>query len=651
MNFKFPSSLENPPPNPPFNSNPNPNSSYFTHQSIQAGYVANDVSRREIVGFPATGDVTRREYDGYTAAGDVGRRHYDGYAAAGDVPWREFDYSRNAASLRQREIEKDRIRAEIIAEEMMRRSLEEEVRREMIRDRELGFRYEKPEFGVGGSGSMGANFEYRGRGGASSYRDVEYGGGYHAMPVRRDRVVSGGGSGSGSGSGSGRRSGVMLREITEDKAVVLAKPRSNLSDLKRKTMMPSVGGAMDVYKKPKEGWSCALCQITTTSEQGLKDHYRGKKHQARESGTLPHMTGFGTVPLPKILSTNTVKPLTLLKRPSNPSLKNEGKSGVGSSLTNVGNSTTRKTNHIPLKVKRTSLIKKGNVKGKAPATVNRGNGNKKFPYFCEMCQIGSNSTIVFDAHMKGKKHLANLSVFNKTDETIEAEASLQKALTDEKKGEAKTPIIGGVGKPRKKYRYFCKMCQVGADSMIVFDTHKKGKRHAANLSLLNKTDEPAQVDALPDLARTEEYKELAAVETLMMGEPNKISGDQLASVETVMTGEPEETSGEQLAAVETLSEGEPDEPSEGEPEEPSEEEPEETSEGEPEEPSEAESEEPSEAEPEEFSEGEPEETSEEHKVADVSRPENGDKLLEIEGEGTLASKMTNQGSASSNIAS
>ena len=29
-------------------------------------------------------------------------------------------------------------------------------------------------------------------------------------------------------------------------------------------------------------WSCALCQVSTTSEAGLNQHLKGKKHKAKQ---------------------------------------------------------------------------------------------------------------------------------------------------------------------------------------------------------------------------------------------------------------------------------------------------------------------------------------------------------------------------------
>ncbi|KAH9618010.1 hypothetical protein KSS87_016399 [Heliosperma pusillum] len=502
MNFKFPSSLDNNPPNPNYNGNPN--SSYFTQQAIRAGYANDDVNRREINGFTATSDVRRHELERYTTESDVRRREFDYSSKPVDV------IGSNPVDVRgsmEREMAKERIRAEIIAEENMRnRLLEDEVRRELMRERELGFRHR--DFGIGGSTGFirmdpfARNYEHRDRGGSSggsgvwSHREVEYGVGFNTMPYNRDyrdyRVARGSGSGVSIHEIKEVDRDVHPHGVSKDKAIVLAKSSANLAYLKRKTMMPPVGGAAEVFKKQKtkEHWRCALCQVTATSERGLKDHFQGKKHQANEKGIVPHRTGFGTEPLPNTVSSSAVKPLTLLSIPSTSNVKKNGKQHGESSLAKADRAPSRNATLPSLKLKKT---------GKALATGIKGKQKKVLHFFCEVCQVGANSMIVFDAHKKGKKHLANLSVPNKTIEAVpNTKFTLVKSKGTSSKRvnrEAKCPVSGKRVKPKKKFEYFCSMCQVGSNSLTVFDAHKNGKKHLAKLSALKVSDGSVQVEA------------------------------------------------------------------------------------------------------------------------------------------------------------
>ncbi|KAE9602360.1 putative transcription factor C2H2 family [Lupinus albus] len=75
-------------------------------------------------------------------------------------------------------------------------------------------------------------------------------------------------------------------ETHKDKVIKLAKPDPDRYDAKRKAVAPDVDRndqfPSSLKKKPKEDWSCAVCQVSATSEKGLKDHLQGRKHKAKE---------------------------------------------------------------------------------------------------------------------------------------------------------------------------------------------------------------------------------------------------------------------------------------------------------------------------------------------------------------------------------
>jgi hypothetical protein len=66
-----------------------------------------------------------------------------------------------------------------------------------------------------------------------------------------------------------------------------AKPDIGLYSAKRKAVTHDVPGdepsAIGLNKKLKGEWSCELCQINATSENGLNDHLNGKKHKVKEA--------------------------------------------------------------------------------------------------------------------------------------------------------------------------------------------------------------------------------------------------------------------------------------------------------------------------------------------------------------------------------
>ncbi|KAL2338531.1 hypothetical protein Fmac_012977 [Flemingia macrophylla] len=76
----------------------------------------------------------------------------------------------------------------------------------------------------------------------------------------------------------------------KDKVIILPRPKVVVQGAKRPK--PSAGdegepSPLNLQKKPKHQWNCALCQISTTCEKGLNDHFRGRKHRAKESSLNP----------------------------------------------------------------------------------------------------------------------------------------------------------------------------------------------------------------------------------------------------------------------------------------------------------------------------------------------------------------------------
>ncbi|KAK4604802.1 hypothetical protein RGQ29_013030 [Quercus rubra] len=181
----------------------------------------------------------------------------------------------------QRELEKARIREEIIAAEITRRRLlEVEVRRELMIEREMALRRLSAEGRI--------SFEY----GLSMHT---FDGGFafpscisafdmfpmlpqprlpEAMPVDV-RPPS---------------------ETNKDKLIVLAKPTPNISGAKRKAETTSAGGTSElppfgIKNRPKEEWSCAICQFSALSERALNEHLQGRKHKANEAGLRAQRRG------------------------------------------------------------------------------------------------------------------------------------------------------------------------------------------------------------------------------------------------------------------------------------------------------------------------------------------------------------------------
>ncbi|KAG8095050.1 hypothetical protein GUJ93_ZPchr0012g19745 [Zizania palustris] len=68
---------------------------------------------------------------------------------------------------------------------------------------------------------------------------------------------------------------------------VLTGSKMKRAGVKRKAdAIPATTGSGKV-KKPAQDWSCALCQVSATSEAGLNDHLHGKRHKAKLAQRRP----------------------------------------------------------------------------------------------------------------------------------------------------------------------------------------------------------------------------------------------------------------------------------------------------------------------------------------------------------------------------
>ncbi|KAF7154670.1 hypothetical protein RHSIM_Rhsim01G0028100 [Rhododendron simsii] len=300
----------------------------------------------------------------------------------------------------QRELEKEQIREQIIAaEKARRRALEEEVRREMMLEREMALRR-----GGGDGFAIFSGFEprhsvmqhqFEGRSleerivlaieerFSNSGRRAGIGGGFETVPFQR----------------------IAEPKVTEVKPTSEAKPEGSTSGTKRKaatpptvcaTEPPSVGPK----KKRKEEWSCAICQVSATSERGLNEHLQGKKHKSKEAGLITQKAGknYAIGLFPK----KTSKPIKLVEPTNNKNLAQLQKSKPED---------VKPNNDLALVV----YASDSNQNGDSEKMQDKGADWKKiqknknrFKFWCEMCQVGAFSEKVLHRHMKGKKHLGGL---------------------------------------------------------------------------------------------------------------------------------------------------------------------------------------------------------------------------------------------------
>lgn len=165
-------------------------------------------------------------------------------------------------------------------------------------------------------------------------------------------------------------------------AFLQPRPDPNLSRARRKaSTSPADAGELSTFsrkKKTKEEWTCALCQVSATSEKGLKEHLEGKKHWMKEVSLAEKIDKEGNT------ESQANQELEDSKKNKNKKLENtEG----------------------PRK-------------------------NKNFQFWCEMCQVGAFARTVMESHKKGKKHIARLRELGQADEAGCAAMSRASATSD-----------------------------------------------------------------------------------------------------------------------------------------------------------------------------------------------------------------------------
>ncbi|RDX95451.1 Zinc finger protein, partial [Mucuna pruriens] len=271
----------------------------------------------------------------------------------------------------RREIEKEEIRREIIAKEIAwRRELENEVRKEIV----LGISMQKPEgFLLQPPGSMSLNQNMKSMN--NTINSTSLIGGPQPQLHPKDDTRQ------------------LCVQTNYNKEIIQAKLDPDFCGAKHKAMTPAVDVsehlAFSLQKKLKQDWSCALCQVSATSENGLNDHLRGKKHKAKEIALRSKRIGLDarldsqtTQPCITAANTSIVEP----RKEDHAGKKNQGLDGVENENEITTEKETGETNALTTK--------------------------KKFKFWCAICEVGTYSEIVMQDHKIGKKHLAKMKKFS-----------------------------------------------------------------------------------------------------------------------------------------------------------------------------------------------------------------------------------------------
>ncbi|KAB1211965.1 hypothetical protein CJ030_MR5G023727 [Morella rubra] len=226
--------------------------------------------------------------------------------------------------------------------------------------------------------------------------------------------------------------GVHMGNDTEAFTIHQAKPNPNLSGAKRKAVTLPAGSFSELppfglKKRPKEEWSCALCQVSATSEKLLNEHLRGKKHKAKERGLRAQRMGkiasSTSVPQgttkPSLLTETTDMGSSGKARVAGESHRQNKTGGGSDQKIDMTGDSKNKNEHVPCqKIQIAEDSKKTYgmpIDQQAEKITELIKKEKKFKFWCEMCQIGAYSPVVMEAHKRGRKHSARLDNLGKKD--------------------------------------------------------------------------------------------------------------------------------------------------------------------------------------------------------------------------------------------
>ncbi|GAY55539.1 hypothetical protein CUMW_164940, partial [Citrus unshiu] len=264
-------------------------------------------------------------------------------------------------------------------------------------------------------------------------------------------------------------------------------------------------------KKPMH-WSCALCQVSSTSKRNLDEHLRGKKHKAKEEELLGDQKW-----KKKSRESRDITGQEIKTKVEEESVK-ANKTVVGSDQKGEGGQAQQVKPYPNLCGSNQEAATLPADSGKPCST-----GSKKpMHWSCALCRVSSTSKRDLDEHLRGKKHeakeeelLGGQKWTKKSTESIDSAGQEMKTKVEEESVKANKIVVGSdqkgeggqaqqvkpypnlcgskqeattlpadSGKPcstgsKKPMHWSCALCQVSSTSKRNLDEHLRGKKHKA----------------------------------------------------------------------------------------------------------------------------------------------------------------------------
>lgn len=296
-----------------------------------------------------------------------------------------------------------------------------------------------------------------------------------------------------------------------------AKPDPDLYGAKRKAVTPDAPNdepyEIGMKKKPKEEWSCELCQIKATSESGLNAHLNGKKHKAKEAGQKRKIDKCNrksqktAEKITEAVVVNTTKlgvDVETDQQAPQPCLALEV---MNETMVDKGLTKSKKEEQFVEMMVDNDVTKSHNEKLMEMIV---DNGVAKFENEEQLVEMVAVNGVNITSSKNEKKLVDMVADNGVSITTSENEKKLLEMKADEDITESKieeqlvekSQKIGfsecrsddatneawkesALTKRRKVGRLWCEHCQIGAFSQAVMEDHMKGKKHIKNMKKLH----------------------------------------------------------------------------------------------------------------------------------------------------------------------
>ncbi|XP_060175927.1 uncharacterized protein LOC132606443 isoform X2 [Lycium barbarum] len=241
-------------------------------------------------------------------------------------------------------------------------------------------------------------------------------------------------------------------------------------------------------KQVQTEWTCAVCQVTTTSEQNLKFHLNGMKHKARYEG------------LKTCKQTAKSEGSSPVTTKSNQLNQEKFKHEAAARSEHIANEAAEpkqvksvKETPIQIEKKPTAVqIKETTLPAdaeeiKLPET----NSVKKVQteWTCAVCQVTTKSEHDLECHLRGRRHRENCAVLKTFKKTAKTERN--PPFTNEKPKEKvqlgaagqhqKQKQVKNAGGATHNSKLWCRFCNIRCSGEIAMASHLNGSKHLAKL--------------------------------------------------------------------------------------------------------------------------------------------------------------------------